>query len=194
MLDKKTINATTAERKASEIARFGNRYYEVDHTYDKRVYENTPLNYAKIVGCLILFWICNALHWWGCFSFGIVNSDGFVWYSLACFIFTVCFLAGLLVSGKYANALKRQHEFYLEKIAELKAEENEKKTKAEQEKAHEEKLAKQAAKLAQKQNAEGAKQTTTGYPALEPVVVTNIQDAPVQGGQDQKLLRPDAQV
>ena len=36
-----TIDATTSERQLSMIARHGNRYYPVDETYDKRVYENT---------------------------------------------------------------------------------------------------------------------------------------------------------
>ena len=126
-----TIDATTAERKASEFARYGNRYYPVDPSYDKRVYENTWGNIAKIIGCLILFWFFNALHWWGVFSLGIVNADALAWYSIGCFFFTVFFLAGLLTSGKFANKHKRYHEFLLEKIAERRAEENEAKTKLE---------------------------------------------------------------
>ena len=135
-----TIDASTAERKASEVARYGNRYYPVDPTYDKRVYENTPINYVKIVGCLFAFWICNAMHWWGVFSLGIVATDALIWYSISCFLFTAFFLAGLLISGKKANRIKRQHEFLIEKIAEKRAELQEKETKAEQTKAHEEKL------------------------------------------------------
>ncbi len=153
-MEQHTIDATTQERKASEIARYGNRYYPVDESYDKRVYENSPLNYVKIVGCLILFWFFNGLHWWGVFSLGIVDSEVLGWYSIGCFIFTVLFLAGLLVSGKFANKLKRQHEFYVEKLAEKRAEEQERSTKKEQELKHKEKLDAQAAKALAKKREE----------------------------------------
>ena len=117
-----TINANTEERKASEVARYGHRYYPVDKTYDKRVYENSWTNIFFIVACLFAFWIANALHWWGVFSLGIVASDALAWYSIGCFFFTIFFLGGLLCSGRKANKLKRQHEFYVEKIAERRAE------------------------------------------------------------------------
>ena len=149
-----TIDATTAERKQSEIARYGNRYYPVDPSYDKRVYENTWLNIGKIWGCLVLFWFFNALHWFGVLSLGIVSTNALGYYSVGCFFFTVFFLAGMLTSGKYANKHKRYHEFLIEKIAEKRAEENEAKTKKEQEAAHEEKLRLQAVRLAEKADAE----------------------------------------
>lgn len=151
-----TINANTAERQASRIARFGKRYYPVDESYDKRVYENSSLNYVKIVTCLVLFWIFQAFHWWGVLSLGIVDTDALIWYSIAAFLFTVFFLAGILISGKYANALKREHEFYIEKIAEKRAEMQEKETKAQQEAAHQAKLSAQAEKLAKKKREQEA--------------------------------------
>ena len=117
-----TVKIDTEVRKKSELERYGNRYYPVDKTYDKRVYENTAGNYVRIVFTLIGFWIFNALHWWGVFSLGIVDADALVWYSIAAFFFTVFFLAYLLISGKYANELKRKHEFLSEKIAEVKSE------------------------------------------------------------------------
>lgn len=160
-----TIDANTQERKASEFARHGNRYYPVDKSYDKRVYENTWGNIAKIIGCLLLFWFFNALHWWAIFSLGIVDTDALVWYSIACFIFTVLFLAGLLTSGKYANATKRKHEFYGEKIAERRAEIQAAETKAEQEKAHDEKLQRQAERLAAKQGIKVPVKEETAQPA-----------------------------
>ena len=131
------------------MARFGNRYYPVDSTYDKRVYENTCCNYILIILCLITFWICQAFHWWGVFSLGIVDTDLLIWYSLGCFFFTVFFLAVLLCTGSKANKIKRRHDFFIEKLAEKRSEQQEKETKAEQEKVHEEKLAKQAEKIAE---------------------------------------------
>ena len=76
------------------------------------------------------------------------------WYSIGCFIFTVLFLGSLLISGKFANKLKRQHEFYIEKIAEKRAEENEASTKKEQAAKHKEKLEAQAKKALEKKRAE----------------------------------------
>jgi len=140
-MNQHTIDANTQERKASEVARFGKRYYPVDKSYDKRVYENSWYNIAKIVVVLFLFWIFNSLHWWGVFSLGIVNPDALAWYSIGAFLFTVFFLGSLLLSGKYANKIKRHHEFLNEKIAERYALAQEVANKAEQATIHEEKLA-----------------------------------------------------
>ena len=135
-----TIDANTNERKASEIERYGDRYYPVDKTYDKRVYENTWGNFARITGTLFIFWIANACHWWGIFSLGIVAADALIWYSLACFLYTVIFLGCLLCSGKKANRMKRELDFLMEKLAEKTGEIKDRETKKEQEAAHEIKL------------------------------------------------------
>ena len=148
-----TINATTKEREASRIARHGKRYYPVDESYDKRVYENSGLNYVKIVTCLIVFWIFQACHWWGVLSLGIVATDALIWYSIACFVFTVLFLIGILFAGARANRFKRETEFYTEKIAEKRSELQEKDTKAKQDAAHQAKLSAQAEKLAKERRA-----------------------------------------
>ena len=145
--------ATTAERKASRQARHGDRYYPIDESYDKRVYENTPLNYAKIVTCLVIFWIFQAFHWWGILSLGIVATDALIWYSIGCFLFTVFFLAGLLFSGKYANAKKREITFYKDIIAQKITEKQEIQTKKDQDAAHQAKLSQQAEKLAKDKRA-----------------------------------------
>lgn len=177
--------ATTAERKASEVARFGNRYYPVDPTYDKRVYENSAGNYAKIIGCLFGFWICNALHWWGVLSLGIVNSNALSWYSIGCFFFTIFFLGALLCSGRGANKLKRQHEFYNEKLAEIRAETQEKANKAEQERLHEDKLKLHQKKLAEinAANAVTSAPSQGGAPAMQmqqQIINPSINNQPPQ--------------
>ena len=196
-----TIDANTKERKASEFARYGARYYPVDPSYDKRVYENTCGNYLKIIGCLVAFWFFNALHWFGVLSLGIVSTNALGYYSVGCFFFTVFFLAGLLISGKYANKHKRYHEFLLEKIAEKRAEENEEKTKKEQAKAHEEKLRAQAerlaalAKAAEEEKAFEAAAAAGEPEVAEPVtsgMVTNIQDEPqIDAAADNRLIQMD---
>ena len=162
----RTIDANTQERKDSEFARYGARYYPVDPSYDKRVYENSGFNYVKIILCLIAFWCMNALHWWGVFSLGIVSANALAWYSIGCWFFTVIFLGGLLCAGRSSNKLKRQHEFYVEKIAENRAIMQEKETKALQEEIHARKLEEHNKKLAEINAAATAKEngTTQGPP------------------------------
>ena len=143
------VRASTSARNASHIRKYGHRYYPVDESYDKNVYENDFANYMKIVGALLLFWFFNALHWLGILSLGIVKTDILAWYSIGCFLFTVIFLAIILISGRYANAIKREYEFLIEKIAEKKAEEKEASAKIEQQAAHEEKIRQQAVKIAE---------------------------------------------
>lgn len=132
--------ANTEERNKSLLNRYGNRYYPVDPSYDKRVYENTASNYFRITMTLFGFWAFNAAHWWGVLALGIVSSEALGWYSIACFFFTIFFLAGLLLSGKYANAMKRKHEFLKEKIAEVEAKEQDERTKEQQAQAHTDKI------------------------------------------------------
>ena len=184
------INANTQERQASNVARYGDRYYPVDKTYDKRVYENTWGNIFRIVMTLFAFWIVNAIHWWGIFSLGIVAADAFAWYSIGCFFFTVIFLGGLLCSGRSANKLKRQHEFYVEKLAEKKAEVQEVENKLKQEAVHEAKLVQHNAKLAQIAAEEAA-----AAPAVEQgffqKIVTHIQGEEPAATGDNRLIQPD---
>ena len=116
-----TIDANTEQRKASEYARHGDRYYPVDESYDKRVYENDAANMVRIIFTLIGFWIFQSLHWWGVFCLGIVETDALTWYSLGAFGFTIIVGIILLISGKFANKKKRLYEFLNTKISEKKA-------------------------------------------------------------------------
>ena len=125
--------------------RYGDRYYEVDHSYDKRVYENSFANYVRITFTLIFFWIFQSLHWWGILELGINWSPYLMYYSIAIFVFTVLVGAYLLTSGKYANKKKRMHTFLMDKIAELKAKELEEKLKKEQAEEYAKKIGAEAA-------------------------------------------------
>ena len=145
------------------------------------------MNYVKIILCLFAFWIMNAMHWWGVFSLGIVATDALAWYSIGCWFFTICFLGGLLCAGRSANKLKRQHEFYVEKIAENRALQQESETKKQQEEIHAKKLAEHNRRLAEIAAAEAAQrgqappQTTGGGAPNQMMhqqqrIITNIQD------------------
>lgn len=106
---------------ASYKQRVGSRYYKVDEGYDKRVYENTWQNWVKIVLVFIFFYTFMSMHWWGCFEFGMYDSEGYTLYSIVIFITSVFILGCMLVSGKYANYNKRHHLFLEEIIAERRA-------------------------------------------------------------------------
>merc|ERR1712176_393807 len=54
-------------------------------TYDKEVYENTAINWVKIVGMLMLFYLWNAMHWWANFALGVCNSNASTIYNLCAF-------------------------------------------------------------------------------------------------------------
>ena len=136
-----TINeASATEKQRSMVNRYGNQYYPVDQSYDKRVYENTPINWVKIVFGLLTFWFFQALHWWGVFELGISNSPILMIYSICIFLSAICFGAGLLTSGKYANYKKRKHEFLITRISLLEADENDRKTREKQDREYHQKI------------------------------------------------------
>ena len=138
---KPATSVTESQIDRSFKERFGERYYEVDHSYDKRVYENTFGNYVRIAFTLIFFWIFQTIHWWGVFELGVNYTTYLMWYSIVIFLFTISIGAALLVSGKYANKKKRLHTFITDKIAEEKSKEKDRKAKLEAAQAVAEKAA-----------------------------------------------------
>jgi hypothetical protein len=172
--------ASETERARSRASRYGNQYYPVDESYDKRVYENTPMVWVQIVFALLGFWLVATLHWWAVLEFGIANSQALMIYSFCCFGFTVIFGICLLISGKYANAKKRKHEFLNLKITMFKNEEQDAITREKQDREYKEKKAKQQAEMERIAREEAQKDAEAGAPTLSaPQLVTNIQDPPI---------------
>ena len=172
-------DVTKEEREKSRINRFGNQYYPVDESYDKRVYENTPLNWVKIILALMTFWFFQSLHWWGVFCFGIANATALMYYSIIIFCYTIIFGIFLLISGKYANAKKREHEFLKSKIQDFKNEEQDKATREKQDRDYREKRAKHQAEIDRLNQEEAEKikdqPDDAGAPTISaPLIVTNI--------------------
>ena len=147
-----SINATPSQIDRSKIARYGNRYYPVDESYDKRVYENSVGNWFRIIGTLIVFWIFQAVHWWGVFELGINWTTILMYYSIAIFLFTIIVGGVMLCSGRGANRKKRHHEFLVDKISEKKAARLEAETRTKQEAEYAARVAKAAAKEEEKFN------------------------------------------
>ena len=147
-----TIDATQSAIDRSRQARYGDRYYPVDESYDKRVYENSFGNWIRIIATLIAFWIFQAVHWWGVFELGINWTSYLMYYSIAVFAFTIFVGIGMLISGKFANRKKRLVEFLSDRLAEKKALRLEEENRKKQE---EEYLAQVAKAKAQKAQEEG---------------------------------------
>ena len=130
---------------ASFRAKVGNRYFKVDEGYDKRVYENTPLNYLRIAITFVFFYTFMSFHWWGCFEYGMYDSESYYLYCVIIFFSTVAFLGGMLVSGKFTNYHKRHHGFLEEIIAEKEAAKAEELERKNQELLYKQKIAKKQA-------------------------------------------------
>ena len=136
-----TIDASASEIDRSKVLRYGNRYYPVDESYDKRVYVNSFGNWMRIIGTLIVFWAFQAIHWWGVFELGVNWTSILMYYSIAIFLFTVITGAVMLCSGKSANRKKREHEFLVDKISEKKAARLELETRTKQEEEYAQRVA-----------------------------------------------------
>lgn len=109
----------------------------MDDGYDPLVYENTPGNYAKIVGMLGLFYIFQGFHWWANFELGIHDAETCTIYNLLIFGFCVIVIACMLIYGSGVNKKKVTHEFYMEKISAEKLRQAEEQAKAAQKAANE---------------------------------------------------------
>ena len=138
------MTSLTQSAKDSQIAKYGNRYFKVDEGYDKRVYENTALNYVRIVATLLGFYAFHIVHWWALFEFGMHDSEAFTTYSIVIFCCSVVCIGAMLISGHFANINKAQDEFLREIIAEKLAAANEEKERKRQEDLYKQRLAAQA--------------------------------------------------
>jgi len=109
----------------------------MDDGYDPLVYENTPLNYAKIVGMLILFYIFQGLHWWANFELGVHGAETSTPYNLIIFGISVIIIGCMLIYGAEVNKKAFTHEYYMEKISAEKLRQAEEQAKAAQKAANE---------------------------------------------------------
>jgi amino acid permease len=116
-------------------------YFSHTDGYDPLVYENTPQNWVKIVGMLILFYIFQGFHWWANFELGIHNSTSSTYYNLIIFASAVFIIGIMLILGARVNRLKLTHEFYMEKISEETQKQKDERAKAENKAAQEAKAA-----------------------------------------------------
>ena len=116
-------------------------YFSHTDGYDPLVYENTPGNWFKIIGMMIIFYIFQGFHWWANFELGIHNSTTSTYYNLIIFASAVFVIAIMLILGARVNKQKLCHEFYLEKISEENQRQKDERAKAENKAAQEAKVA-----------------------------------------------------
>jgi len=133
--DAKTRANFTESQKASA-------YFNMDDGYDPLVYENTPGNYAAIVGMLLLFYTFMGLHWWCQFELGTHDAETSTPYNLLIFGASVIVIGCMLIYGANVNKKKLTHEFYMEKISAEKLRQAEEQAKAAQKAANEAQMAK----------------------------------------------------
>ncbi len=125
--------SSTQVRAKDKMEKGGNRYFDLDRGYDKRVYENDCMNICRIMLTFVVFYIFNGCHWWACFSIGTTETEMAMWYFVGIFIFTVLFFMGMLCSGRQSNRKKKYIQWLDEQIMEAKLD-MEEKDKAEKKK------------------------------------------------------------
>lgn len=96
----------------SNVKDQGERYFKSDDGYDKKFYENDWANIGYIFLAFVIFYILNAIIFYGQLSFGTVFPEKYMWYNIAIFTWTLFIIAAMLISGYKGNAKKRRHEFY----------------------------------------------------------------------------------
>lgn len=127
------VGASTRRRKEDKIIKGGDRYFELDRGYDKRVYENSCANILRIIATLLAFYAFNALHWWANFALGTTVTETAMYYFIAIFSVTVLFFIGMLISGRSSNRKKMEIEFLRDQISEAHANQEEERKKKEKE-------------------------------------------------------------
>ena len=92
-------------------------YFSHDSGYDPLVYENTPENWIKIVGMLMLFYLFQGFHWWANFELGTNEAYTSTAYNLLVFLLAVVVITIMVILGEAVNKKKIEHEFYTECIS-----------------------------------------------------------------------------
>ena len=72
------------------------------------------MNYFKIVGAFICFYIFNTLHFWGVFELSINAPETGTLFQVIAFSVTVFVLGIMLISGSRSNHVKQQTDFLKE--------------------------------------------------------------------------------
>jgi len=90
------------------------------------------MNWVKIIGMLLIFYVFQGLHWWANFELGTVNAPASTYYNIILFATAVCVIGVMLIKGAEVNQLKLTHEFYTEKISEENQKQKDLRAKADQ--------------------------------------------------------------
>ena len=77
--------------------------YNTNSGCDKEVYENTTLNYFKILGMLSHFYVFMGSHWLFLFELGIHNASSYTNYNLIMFAINILVIGAMLYVGKLVN-------------------------------------------------------------------------------------------
>jgi hypothetical protein len=125
-------NMRKSDNQSMRKSRVGNRYFRIDPGYDKAVYENTLLNWVKIILAFCLFYTVAVLFWWACYSHGIRDADSAAWTYIGVFIASLIVITILIIIGSFSNSkLVKANRLMLEvnELKKLALEDEEKKQK-----------------------------------------------------------------
>ena len=113
-------NMRKSDNQSMRKSRVGNRYFRIDPGYDKAVYENTLLNWVKIILAFCLFYTVAILFWWACYSHGIRDAASAAWTYIGVFIASLIVITFLIIIGSFSNSkLVKANRLMLE-VNELK--------------------------------------------------------------------------
>ena len=79
-------------------SRVGERYFNVDPGYDKRVYENSIWNWIRIFLTFVVYYIIMGIFWVAWLLFGVYNA------TLSTYICIIIFIVAVIVSV-FSNGL-----------------------------------------------------------------------------------------
>jgi hypothetical protein len=113
-------NMRKSDNQSMRKSRVGNRYFRIDPGYDKAVYENTLLNWVKIILAFCVFYTVAVLFWWACYSHGIRDADSAAWTYIGIFVASLIIIVTLIIIGSFSNSkLVKANRLMLE-VNELK--------------------------------------------------------------------------
>ena len=101
--------------------------------YDKRVYENTWFSWVQILSAFLGLYVFVGLLEWAIFEYGITYSSEYTLLSCLLFLTTIIFMAGIIISGYFANRTKLFSDYLNEKLSEKKAKREEELIRVKQE-------------------------------------------------------------
>jgi hypothetical protein len=119
-MDHDPDNMRKSDNQSMRKSRVGNRYFRIDPGYDKAVYENTLLNWVKIILAFCVFYTVAILFWWACYSHGIRDAESAAWTYIGLFVASLIIITLLIIIGSFSNSKLVKADRLMLEVNELK--------------------------------------------------------------------------